>query len=300
LRVEAKGEDSMSGERTFETNDEAIRAWNTVLFDKFLRFREVLTRGLGLHGDAVLERHPIAEASRVLDVGCGFGDTTIEIARRSGPRGSATGIDAAARFIEVGRRDAEAARVGNASFLVADVENDPLGGPYDRAFARFGTMFLAHPLRAFRNVRRCLEPGSLFTFVVWRRKDENPLWYDPEQRVLELVRPPEKTDDPTCGPGPFSQASPDVVSAQLGAAGFDRITFERFDADVWVGADPDAAIDFAIALGPAGEVVRLAGEAAERRKPEIIASLRELLAPLAGPNGVRAASSSWLVCARAS
>ena len=290
----------MSHDREFENNDEAIEAWNTVLFDKFVRFRDVLTRGLGLHGDALLERHPIAEGSRVLDVGCGFGDTTIEIARRAGPGGQATGIDAAPRFIEVARRDAEQARSDRASFLVADVENDPLGGPYDRAFARFGTMFLARPLRAFRNVRKSLARGAAFTFVVWRRKDENPVWFDPEQRVLELVRPPEKTEDPTCGPGPFSQASPDVVSTQLRAAGFDRITFERFDADVWVGADVDSAIEFAMALGPAGEVMRLAGEEGQRRKPEVVAALRELLASRTGPSGVHAASSSWLVSARAS
>jgi SAM-dependent methyltransferase len=209
------------------------------------------------------------------------------------------GIDAAARFIDMARRDAEEARVPNAKFLVGDVENDPLGGVYDRAFARFGTMFLARPLRAFRNVRKALAPGALFTFVVWRRKDENPVWFDAEQRVLQFVQPPAQTDDPTCGPGPFSQASPDTVSAQLRAASFDRIAFERFDTDVWIGADADAAIDFALALGPAGEVMRLAGEEAERKKPEIIASLRELLAPLAGPKGILAASSSWLVSARA-
>ncbi|MGO9839003.1 MAG: class I SAM-dependent methyltransferase [Polyangiaceae bacterium] len=284
-------------DRTFEDNREAIEAWNTVLFDKFVRFREVLTRGLGAHGDALLERHPVREGSRVLDVGCGFGDTTLRIARAAGARGSCTGVDAAARFIEVARREGEG--VNNAHFSVADVETDTLGGTYDRAFSRFGTMFFAAPVRALKSVRRSLTPGGELTIVVWRRKDENPLFYDPEQRVLELVQVPEKTDEPTCGPGPFSQASPDVLSAQLRAAGFDRITFERFDADVRVGANVELAVEFAMALGPAGEVMRLAGEEGLRRKPEVVASLRTLLEPLSRPEGVYAASSSWLVSARA-
>lgn len=289
----------MTHERTFENNSEAIEAWNTVLFDKFARFREVLTKGLGAHGDALLDRHPVREGSRVLDVGCGFGDTTLTIARAAGARGWCVGVDAAERFIEVARREAQEAGVANARFSVADVETAAPGGPYDRAFSRFGTMFFAAPVRALRGVRRALAPGGELTIVVWRRKDENPLFCDPEQRVLELVKVPEQTSDPTCGPGPFSQSSPDVLSAQLSAAGFDRITFERFDADVRIGADVDRAIEFAMELGPAGEVMRLAGEEGLRRKPEVVASLRRLLEPLARDGGVYAASSSWLVSARA-
>ncbi len=285
--------------RTFENNNEAIEAWNTVLFDKFSRFRETVTRGLAIHGDELLARHPVRAGSRVLDVGCGFGDTTIDLARRAGDAGRATGVDAAARFIEVARRDAEQAGVKNADFLVADVEREPLGGPYDRAFARFGTMFFASPVAALRNVRRSLERGSLLTMTVWRRKDENPWLYDVEQRVLQIVQPPEKTDEVTCGPGPFSMASTDVTSAQLKGAGFDRISFERFDAEIRVGEDVDDAIELAMALGPAGEILRLAGAEAERRKPEVVAALRELLSPRARDGVIFGQSSVWLVSARA-
>jgi SAM-dependent methyltransferase len=285
--------------RTYENNSEAVLAWNTVLFDKFTRYREVLTRGLGCHGDALLERHPVAAGSRVLDVGCGFGDTTLTLARALGARGEAVGVDAAERFIESARREAEKAGVTNARFIAADVQTDPLGGPYDRAFARFGTMFFASPVAALRNVRKSLEPGSLLTMVVWRKKDENPFFAEPERKVLELVEVPAQTDEPTCGPGPFSMASPDLVSTQLKAAGFDRIGFERFDAEIKIGNDLDDAVGFATALGPAGEVLRLAGAEAERRRPEIVEALRELLRPNLRQGGVFGPSSSWLVTATA-
>jgi ubiquinone/menaquinone biosynthesis C-methylase UbiE len=286
--------------KTYADNSEAIEAWNGVLFDKFARFRETWTTGFSGHGDALLERFPLRAGERVLDVGCGFGDTTIALARLVGAGGEAVGVDAAARFVETGRRDAAEQGVKNARFLVADVEREAVGGPYDRAFARFGTMFFASPVAALRTVRKALARGGLFTFVVWRRKDENPCWYDPEQCVLRFVQVPEQTTAPTCGPGPFSMSGADTVSTQLVVAGFERITFERHDSEIRLGKSVDDAIDFSMALGPAGEVMRLAGADAERRKPEVIASLRELFTPLVRAGGVYAQSSTWLVSARAS
>jgi ubiquinone/menaquinone biosynthesis C-methylase UbiE len=287
------------GNKTFENNEEAIEAWNDVIFEKYFRFRETLSKGLGAHGDVLLERFPVRPGERVLDVGCGLGEKTFVLARAVGASGEAVGVDAAARFIENARAAAEAQGVPNARFLVADVQHEPLGGPYDRAFAQFGTMFFASPVAAFRNVKKALAKGGLFTFVVWRRKDENPCWFDAEQRVLTLVTVPPDTTDPTCGPGPFSMSNADTLTTQLSIAGFDRITLERHDLDIRLGTDVDDAIAFMMALGPAGEVVRLAGAEAERKKPEIVASLREMLAPMAREGRVYAKSSVWFVSARA-
>jgi ubiquinone/menaquinone biosynthesis C-methylase UbiE len=124
-------------------NDETAAAWNGVLFDKFVCYRDILTGGFQRHSDAALGRHPPSKGARVLDVGCGFGDVTAAIARTIGPDGLATGVDVAERFVDVARRDAEANRISNARFFSADVQTDDLGGPYDAVFSRFGTMFFA-------------------------------------------------------------------------------------------------------------------------------------------------------------
>lgn len=288
----------MSG-KVLVGNAEAIEAWNTVLFDKFVRYRDIMTTGLGIHGDVAMDRLELKAGQRVLDVGCGFGDTTLTLAARVGPKGEATGVDAAPRFIEVAQREAVEAKVPNARFLVGDVESADLGGRYDAAFSRMGVMFFANPVAALRNVRKALNPGARAAFAVWRRKDENPFLDVVEKRVLEIVQPPEKTDQVTCGPGPFSMASADVVSAQLVAAGFQRPTFERFDGEIFIGRDVDAAIDFALTIGPAGEVMRLAGAEAEAKRPQVVAALREILAPFARETGVYGMSSTWIVTARA-
>ncbi len=299
LAPEASNMAEVKQARTFEGNAEAIEAWNGVLYDKFVRFRDELIGSLGVCGTAALERHAPAPGSRVLDIGCGFGDSTQQLARLVGDAGEAVGVDAAERFIETARREAAEAGVANARFLVADVQRDPLGGPYDHAFSRFGTMFFLSPVAALRNVRSALHPGSRLCMVVWRKKEENAWVYEAERAVLDIVTLPDSTEEATCGPGPFSMASPDLVSAQLLAAGYQRIGFERFDTHMRIGADMEHALEFAMALGPAGEIMRLAGDQARVREAEVMAALREVLAPFVTPEGVLAPASVWIVSARA-
>jgi SAM-dependent methyltransferase len=283
-----------------QANAEAIEAWNTFLFDKFLRFRPYVVGGLAIHGLAALERHPPPIGAKVLDVGCGFGDTTTDIAQRIGACGEAVGVDAAARFVDLATNEARDAKVDNARFLVADVESEPLGGPYDYVFSRFGVMFFASPVAALRNVRRSMNPRAQLVMAVWRKKEENPWLYDTEQRVLAIVPHPEKTEDQiTCGPGPFSMAGPDLVSAQLKAAGFEHICFERFDTAIRMASSVDEALDIAMALGPAGEVLRLAGDDADAKKPLIVASLTDLFKSMQRDDGIYGQSSSWIITARA-
>jgi ubiquinone/menaquinone biosynthesis C-methylase UbiE len=284
-----------------EDNQIVVEAWNTVLFDKFSRFKHLLVAGLSGHSDEALARHAHAPGRRVLDIGCGFGDSTLRIAASVGPTGKAVGIDCAQRFIDAANADAQQSGAHNVEFFTADVQRDDLKGPYDHAFARFGTMFFMAPGAAMRNIRKHLRPGGTFTQIVWRKREDNPWLHAAELRVREIVPlvTHEETNDVHCGPGPFSMSGPDLVSSMLTSAGYDRITFERFDTDICIGHDLHEAIEFAMALGPAGEVIRLAGAEGERLKPAVIEALRETLASFVRDDGsVWAPSSTWFVTAR--
>ena len=280
-------------------NAEATEAWDGPLYERFVRFREIVTTGLGAHGEEALRRFPPRPGERVLDIGCGFGDTTQRLAGLVGDEGEVVGVDVAPRFIETARTEAAAAGAKNVSFAVADVETADLEGPYELAFSRFGTMFFAGPVAALRNVRRALAPGGWLVMVVWRRREDNDWLYCAQRTVEGIVERPQEYDEPTCGPGPFSMADADTTSEILVQAGYREISLSRCDLPIRIGNDVDEAIELMMALGPAGEILRLAGERAADRHEEVRGALETEMSSFAGPDGLTAGASTWIVAARA-
>ena len=281
-----------------ESNDPFTAFWNDMMVPKFERFRDVMLDGLSYHSRVPLERLALPAGTRALDVGCGWGDTAIEIARKVGPTGKVLGLDCCDAFLEKGRRDAAAAGLANVRFVAADVQTYRYEREFDFCFSRFGMMFFASPVAAMRNVRSALVPGATLMFITWRALDDNPWVAIPKAVALRFL-PPPGDNARTCGPGPFSMADPDVVRAQLAAAGFTDVAFERVDGPVMVGRDVDQALDLQMTIGPAGEIVREAGALAEKRRDEIEAALRDELAGHTGDDGrVWMQSSSWTITAR--
>jgi ubiquinone/menaquinone biosynthesis C-methylase UbiE len=282
---------------TVSANEEAIRAWDGPLFERFVQFRHLMTTGLGLHGEEALRLYPPGLGERVLDIGCGFGDTTQRLAELVGEGGEAVGVDASPRFIETARQEALEAGISNARFAVADVETDALEDRCDMAFSRMGTMFFANPVAALGNVRRALVPGGRLVMVVWRAKVENEWMYRAQTITERFVVKPEEYEEPTCGPGPFSMANADTTSGILVSAGFEHIALRRCDQPITIGSDIDEAVELAMSIGPAGEILRLAGERASHLREPVAEALREGLAEWAGPDGVTAPASTWIVTA---
>jgi SAM-dependent methyltransferase len=280
-------------------NAESTEAWSGPLFERFVRFRPYVAEGLGRHGEAAMAAHPPGAGDRVLDIGCGFGDTTQRLAGLVGAEGEAVGVDVAEPFVELAREEAAAAGLTNVSYRLGDVQIADLGGPYDYVFSRMGMMFFANPVQAMRNVLGAMRPGGRICFVVWRRKLDNGWVREAEQVVERYLEHPEKTEEPTCGPGPFSMADADVVSEQLAIAGFEAIELRRSDLPLKMGADLDGAVDLVMSIGPAGEVLRLWGDRAEEIRPTIAAEIRGVLEQFDTDDGVLAPSSTWLISALA-
>ncbi len=286
-----------NAEAVVEPRNEYVDFWNTILVPKFVRWRHIIVDGLTLHSAKIFPSLEVHEGDKVVDAGCGFGDTAIQLARLVGPTGSVLAVDCCDGFLAYGREDAKAAGISNVTFLEADVQAYPFKPVHDFCFSRFGTQFFENPVAGLRNMRATLKPGGVMTMVVWRGIKDNP-WLGHAKDVVLKYLPPPGENALSCGPGPFSMADTAVVTKQLEIAGYTDIEFEQVDAELFVGNDIDDAVAFQLALGPAGEVYREAGALAEQRHGEIAAALKVELAKYQRPNGIIMDSSSWKVSAR--
>ncbi|MCV2878938.1 class I SAM-dependent methyltransferase [Sedimentimonas flavescens] len=276
-------------------NSELVDFWNEILAPKFVRFRHVLVGGLSRHSEAVLPALRVPAGGRVLDVGCGFGDTAIQLARTAR---EVVGVDCCEAFLDCARDEVRSARADNVRLIAGDVERGLNEGQFDFVFSRFGTMFFANPVAGLRAMRACLAPGGTLAHIVWRARSDNPWVFDALEIVREFLPAPDATAR-SCGPGPFSMADEETTRAQMQAAGFRDIEFQRIDAKVLVGRDIADAVAFQLAIGPAGETFRAAGALAEERRPQIEAALAAHFRTIAERNGgLWMDSSSWLITAR--
>lgn len=256
-------------------NEEAVRAWDTVLYEGWKTNRKVFVGALDEITEELFERFPPPEGGRCLDIGCGFGETTQRLAELVGPGGFVLGTDSSPHFIEDARREAAQAGVENVEFEVSDAQTADWEESYDYAFSRMGTQFFAMPVQAMRAIRHALVPGGVLRKICWRRKAESAMWAETEQVVQRFLSRPEEHDADTCGPGPFSLGSPDTTRGIVDAAGFDQIELHPRDFDYYLGKDMDEALEAMLAIGPGAELIRLNGEHGESRRAEIADALAD-------------------------
>jgi ubiquinone/menaquinone biosynthesis C-methylase UbiE len=284
--------------QTAPANEEAVRAWDTVLYERWKKNRKVFVGALDETTQMVFDRVPPPSGGRGIDIGCGFGDTTQQLAGLVGAEGFALGTDSSPKFIEDARREAAEAGVENVAFEVSDAQTAHWEPEFDYAFSRMGTQFFAAPVPAMRAIRGALKPGGRLGKVCWRRKAESAIWAETEKVVQQFLTRPEEYDADTCGPGPFSLGNPDTCRGILEAAGFDEIDLHPHDFDYYLGEDMDEALEAMLAIGPGAELIRLNGEYGESRRPEIAEAVAERFSPWQREDGsVVGRGSVWIVSA---
>jgi SAM-dependent methyltransferase len=273
-------------------NADQIAYWNAQAGVTWAELQDRLDRQiepLGLAAMAALDPRP---GERVLDIGCGCGQTTVELAARVGDTGSVLGVDISAPMLEIARRRAAAAGAGHVQFLEADAQTHAFAPrKLDAAFSRFGVMFFEDPTAAFRNIASGIAPGGRLGFVCWRGMAENAWMTIPLSAALPFIPPPSPPEPGA--PGPFAFADPDRVRGILQAAGFGDIEIAPHDQPVG-GNDLDATLGVSLRVGPLGAVLR---EQPELRG-KITDAVRQALEPHLTPKGVFMPSATWIVTAR--
>jgi len=247
-------------------------------------------------GRALMERAAFVPGERVVDIGCGGGATSMEIARRVGERGEVLGIDVSPALIAAATARASQAGIANLRFLNADAATARVERPFDRLFSRFGIMFFADFAAAFANLRRMVRAGGRADLAVWASPRENP-WMGELRAILsryvELPAPVPRA------PGPFALEEPEFLRSLLTTAGFASVDIERWRGEQLMGgagADAASAADFALNALPAGETLREQPDAVRAR---VQAELEILFARYHTAAGIALAATAWLVTARA-
>jgi len=279
-------------------NAEQIRYWNETAGPKWVRFEALLDAQIGPLGRRAMERAAIAPGDRVLDVGCGCGETTIDLAHRVGSTGSVVGVDISAPMLERARQRAREAGATHVRFEHADAQTHRLAPDgFDVLYSRFGVMFFADPAVAFTNLRAALRAGGRLAFVCWQALQRNPWLLVPLMAAAQHITLPPP---PAPGePGPFSFGDPDRVRGILERAGFEELRFEAVEGMLTIagGGSLDQAVEFLLeGVGPASAALRDAGPAA---RTAVAGAVWESLAPFVTPEGVHIASAAWVVTGRA-
>jgi SAM-dependent methyltransferase len=274
-------------------NAAQIDYWNAQAGETWARFQAQLDRQiepLGLEAMRVLA--PRA-GERILDIGCGCGQTTMTLADRVGGQGGVVGVDVSRPMLEVARVRPLPAGAAPPDFREADAQSADLGhATFDAAFSRFGVMFFSDPAAAFINIRAALKPSGRLAFVCWRPYANNPWMRVPMEAAEALLGPPPLAD-PTA-PGPFAFADADRVRTILGAAGFSAIAIDPYDARIG-GGDIEETVSLTFRVGPLGRAL------AENRDkvPAVADAVREAIRPYETPQGVLMPAAVWIVRANA-
>jgi len=274
-------------------NAEQIEYWNETSGPKWAALGDVIDRQIAPLGRAAMERAAVAAGERVLDVGCGCGHTSLELAGRVGQGGAVLGADVSAVMLEQAR--ARGAGHPHLRFENVDAQTHDFGpDAFDVVYSRFGVMFFADPRAAFANLLRGLRPGGRLSFVCWQELGRNPWMRIPLAAVAQHVALPVPASPEA--PGPFAFADAERVRGILAAAGFAGVRAEPLERelDVAGGADLEATVGFLLQLGPAGAALREAGDDVREKAARAVL---EAIAPFETPAGVRMPSAAWIFSA---
>jgi len=292
--IEKRKEDNLETLKPSGPNAQQIEYWNEQAGPRWVALQGFINPQVRPLGHKAMDKAGLAQGEHVLDVGCGCGDTTLELARRVGHEGIVNAVDISTVMLSRAEELARDEGLTNIRFLNSDAQTYDFEDRYDLIFSRFGVMFFAQPVEAFANLRKALKPEGRLTFLCWQALSENQWMLVPLMAALPHIPPP--TPPEPGSPGPFSLADPKRIEGILQAAGFQDIELESLRQTVVVGEgyDLDQVTEFSMQMGPAAPALRTAPPATRQK---VAAAIRDALAPHVSNGAIRLPAAAWIVSA---
>jgi SAM-dependent methyltransferase len=285
------------------TTDGAVTKdlWGDQSAQKWVRRQEQTDAQLGPLGLPAVDALGLRPGERVLDVGCGAGQTLLQLAERVAPGGWVTGLDISEPLLQQARERIARSGQPRVDLVLGDAETARLEAPpYDALFSRFGVMFFEDPAAAFANLARALRPGARLAFLCWQGLDRNPWALRPLEAVRslapELPVPEMLLPD---RPGPFRFGAAELVRGYLTKAGLTDVTVTPHETEMLLGGarTVDEAVDFALEIGP---TARFVGQLAPERRAQARGALARVFEAALAADGVRMTARTFVVTARVS
>ena len=279
-----------------EVNKNQKDFWSGKGGDIWVERQNAMDTMLSPLGEAALNKLNFNEEENVLDIGCGCGHTTLNIAKRIGPSGNVTGLDISEPMLKRAKESAVEMSITNTSFKCVDVQTEDLGDQiYSSAFSRFGVMFFEDSVAAFKNINKSLISGGYLSFVCWQSPAVNPwqsLFIQEVKKHLDLPSPPPRS------PGPFAFMESEYVSSILEESKFQDIKIEGHETEVnmFSGRSLSDSVKDYISINPV--VTQMLKESSENQIAEIVNSGIEAFSPYYSEKGLIFPSATWLVTAR--
>jgi ubiquinone/menaquinone biosynthesis C-methylase UbiE len=272
-------------------NAQQIEYWNGPAGQRWAALQETTDRNLSAISSALMKFVAAKPGERVLDIGCGAGTTTQQLAEAVGPSGKVTGVDISQPMLGAARSRTKAT---NVEYIEADASKYDFKPGFTLAFSRFGVMFFADPVTAFTNIRESLDAGGRLAFVCWRAMQENTWAAAPFAAALELL-PKQEPMDPHA-PGPFAFADQQRLMNIFMKAGFAEFKGEKLDTVMNMGASLDDAVAASLSIGP---LARATAEVDEPTRGKIAQRVRDTLGKFETASGITPPAACWLVEAKA-
>ena len=272
-------------------NADQIAYWNSAVADRWARRQAEIDAMMAPFTDALLGAANLGPEGpwRILDVGCGSGETTL-LAAEIGHE--LTGLDVSTSLLDLAKARVKKAGLTSVDFFLGDASRMFIDPPFDLIMSRFGVMFFDDPAKAFINLARMTKSGGRIVFVCWRSPDENEWVSVPMSALTGLVE--AKGAAQKEGPGPFAFADPDKVRAILSGAGFGDIKITPFDGEMVMGGSKGVqeAATYVAEIGPAARAI---AELPKERRPEVLARLEAIITPLMRGEALVLQGGVWVV-----
>jgi len=275
-----------------EINQNQKEFWNGPGGEAWVTGQETLDAAMRPVTEVLLKAAAVTSTDRVTDIGCGTGETTLEIAEHVA---SALGVDVSAPMLALAKDRAEQAGLGNVQFEQRDVQTEELQADATLAMSRFGVMFFEDPVAAFANIRRQMADDGRLCFACWKTPRENT-WVSLPMSVVRQHIQDDTPPDPHA-PGPFAFADDARVRGILEEAGWKDIDLAPVEFDMAWGESPEAAAHGLIERGPLRRIFVGDPSISEETKQVIIKGIQDALPPSDGEIFLKGAI--WIVTAKA-